>query len=555
MLGDKTLNLLGVPKNDQTNGIPSDKRFQPPNSHLKDARPHTLFGPISDTTSKAINFQVTTKGYGTNYQTKAYGGGGATYHREERINMGNPGAKSSRDGTRDSYLTQMKGKEGNKFHDYTIFNSSRIDKINAMDVFESEGDFDVHAARDLIRFRFEMINNDKPGKSDTILFRALLDNIDDNFSATHNTFKYNGRGEEFYTYNSFKRNINFNFKIAATSRHEMMPLYRKLNFLVSNTAPDYGSTGRMRTPFTRLTIGAWCDRIPGVINSVNLKWQKDYPWEITMASPEGNLDKHMNVLPHVLDVSVQFTPVHNFLPEKSIHSPFILPHKINRAKISKGKRWTEQPIPTSIQKAAIDNFEDGTNQKLGNNLEEFIDIPPTSNNEQSTTTTEEPNDFTPGLDEDFFEDSIFESPDATTGETPFVGPELDIEEIDLEEEEIIDDVVETTASPTSSPTPPPTSNRDITAFSQEVSISPYEGKLYQLSNGNYRYVATYVDAYGNEFKGEGKSSNDGSAKSQAAFNAEMQFATYYELNPNYRTDPMKYPEVLRKKAPIPQYPS
>ena len=29
-----------------------------------------------------------------------------------------------------------------------IFNSSRIDKINAMDVFESEGDFDVHAARD-----------------------------------------------------------------------------------------------------------------------------------------------------------------------------------------------------------------------------------------------------------------------------------------------------------------------------------------------------------------------------------------------------------------------
>jgi len=151
-----------------------------------------------------------------------------------------------------------------------------------------------------------------------------------------------------------------------------------------------------------------------------------------MASPEGNLDKHMNVLPHVLDVSVQFTPVHNFLPEKSIHSPFILPHKINRDRISQGKRWTEPSIPTSIEKAAIDNFKDGTNQKLGNNLKEFIDTPPTPNNGQdiTTATTEESNDFTPELDEDFFESS-----DATTGETPFVIPEtIDIEEIDLEEE-------------------------------------------------------------------------------------------------------------------------
>lgn len=563
-VGDKILNLFGVPPVEITNGIPPNKRFQPPNSHLKDRRPHTLFEPVNTSTTKAINFLVTTKGYGTNYQLEAYKAlGKQTYHREERVNIGNPGAKSSRDGTRDPYLIQTRGKGKNKTHNYNLYKSSKIDKLNAMDVFESEGDFDVHAVRDLIRFRFEMINNDT-GKSDTILFRALLDNIDDNFSATHNTFKYNGRGEEFYTYNSFKRNINFNFKIAATSRHEMMPLYRKLNFLVSNTAPDYGATGRMRTPFTRLTIGAWCDRIPGVINSVNIKWQKDYPWEISISSPEkvtGDLDNNMNVLPHVMDVSVQFTPVHNFLPEKSIHSPFILPHTINRH-VRRGQRWTVPEIPTSIPKAGIDNFKDGTNHALGIELEEFADIPPTSNNEQGTTTatTEEPNDFTPGLDEDFFEDSIFESPDATTGETPFVGPELDIEEIDLEEEEIIDDVVETTASPTSSPTPPPTSNRNITAFSQVVrGVYPVDGKLYntQNANGDYRFVATYVDPYGNTFEAEGigAAGNSNQARDEAGHNAMMQFATYYELNPNYRTDPIKYPEVLRKKAPIPQYPS
>ena len=47
-----------------------------------------------------------------------------------------------------------------------------------------------------------------------------------------------------------------------------------------------------------------------------------------MSRPEGSgilaQDKDMQELPHVLDVNVQFTPVHNFLPEKGISSPFIL---------------------------------------------------------------------------------------------------------------------------------------------------------------------------------------------------------------------------------------
>ena len=354
---DKTLyNISNYPndKDEGPNNIPYSKHFANPNSRLKDIRPHLRWEPMPNSTKKASNFQMKTKGFGTNYDSIARGSGGKTYHREERISIGNPGAKSSRDGTRDPYIVQVNGKPGDPdaFHDYSVYDSARIDKINSLDVFESEGDFDVHAVRDLIRFRFEMMNNDKPGKSETILFRALLDNTDDNFTATHNTFKYNGRGEEFYTYNSFKRSLNFSFKIAATSRHEMMPLYRKLNFLVANTAPDYGNTGRMRTPFTRLTVGAMWDRIPGVINSVNIKWQKDYPWEISISSPEGNLDKTMNVLPHVMDVSVQFTPVHNFLPEKSIHSPFILSHRINR-KMKPGQEWLKAKVSPSLDNASL----------------------------------------------------------------------------------------------------------------------------------------------------------------------------------------------------------
>ena len=69
-------------------------------------------------------------------------------------------------------------------------------------------------------------------------------------------------------------------------------------------------------------------RIPGVINNINLKWQKDYPWEINLTGPEDDqMEKDMLVLPHVLDVQLGFTPIHNFLPRKSVtEAPFILPN-------------------------------------------------------------------------------------------------------------------------------------------------------------------------------------------------------------------------------------
>jgi len=248
--------------------------------------------------------------------------------REQRINTGNPGVGVGRDNERSDQHIQQKNSDGTL--NYNVYNSSRSDKLNMLDVFRSKGNVNFPQARDLIRFRFEAVDSDNPDFSDFIIFRAFLDSFQDNYNASHNEFNYNGRGENFYTYNNFKRNINLSFKIAAQSRVEMMPLYRKLNYLVSNVAPEYGPTGRMRTPFMKLTVGSWCDRVPGILNSVNLTWQKDYPWEISLDGPENGMDKHMVVLPHVLDVSVEFTPVHNFLPQKSIHTPFILPHMDNR---------------------------------------------------------------------------------------------------------------------------------------------------------------------------------------------------------------------------------
>ena len=251
---------------------------------------------------------------------------GKSYHREERVNLGNPGG------------------------DPTLGDTT-VDLINALDVFTTNGsDLGSNAIRDLIRFRIEAVDSDNPSSSNVMVFRAFLDSMNDSYSANYNEFSYNGRGENFYTYNGFNRDISFNFKIAAQSAKEMKPLYRKLNYLVSNTAPEYSTNGRMRTPFMKLTIGSYFDRLPGVIKGIGLTWQKDYPWEITLDGPEGGISKHLHILPHVLDVNITYQPIHNFLPQKGIDSPFIIPHKgspINQGKSGR-EAWNREIMSPSL---------------------------------------------------------------------------------------------------------------------------------------------------------------------------------------------------------------
>ena len=85
------------------------------------------------------------------------------------------------------------------------------------------------------------------------------------------------------------------------------------------------------------------DRTPGFLTSMNISWKKDYPWEIAMSSPEGGEDNTMHVLPHVLDVSCGFTPIHDFVPRKSVEeSPFIIPGAnsgLNKVKGGAARKW------------------------------------------------------------------------------------------------------------------------------------------------------------------------------------------------------------------------
>ena len=95
----------------------------------------------------------------------------------------------------------------------------------------------------------------------------------------------------------------------------------KLNYLISTLHPNYKGNF-MRGNLIKLTIGDYMWRQPGYLTSLNLSVSNDSPWEIALNEPEFGTDKKVYELPHVIEASVVFTPIYDFLPKKSSIIPF-----------------------------------------------------------------------------------------------------------------------------------------------------------------------------------------------------------------------------------------
>jgi hypothetical protein len=132
-----------------------------------------------------------------------------------------------------------------------------------------------------------------------------------------------GRGEDFYKYDKFSRDINVSFTVAALSKQELIPMYKKLNYLASSLAPDYSSKGYLRGNIAYLTVGAWCYELPGIINSIEYSVPEEAPWEIAIPIKDENGkgvgtqfdDDTVREMPHMIKVTMKFTPIHTFRPE------------------------------------------------------------------------------------------------------------------------------------------------------------------------------------------------------------------------------------------------
>ena len=215
-----------------------------------------------------------------------------------------------------------------------------VDTID--DTLENQEFFTEAFGKQLIPFS---ISNITPEKSYNLFFHAFLDDYSDTYSGNWNPQQYIGRGEEFYTYNNFTRAINFSFKAASFNKDSLLVMYDKLNLLAGATAPNYSPGGNfMRGTLSRITIGDLLYRQTGFISNLSLTWNNSYQWEINDREIEG-----VQGLPHVLDVGVQFTPIHNFNVKSDLDlkkEKFFGKRKLDKTKPTDS---VSQPFASSLQ--------------------------------------------------------------------------------------------------------------------------------------------------------------------------------------------------------------
>jgi len=204
--------------------------------------------------------------------------------------------------------------EGKKFFGGT----KKSDQINLLDVGET-----TDTTSDLfVKVLFAKYNFQGTYEG-TKLFRGFIGNISDTFNAKWNANEYVGRMEQFFVYTGFTRTISFPIQIPIFSKEEQPIIYNKVNSLISHTAPQYtGGTGIPSGIVTYLEIGDYL-KTPGVINSIGVSVSNDVPWS---AGPEifartlddGTVVDRSLVLPQVLSLNLQFTPIHETTPQVSL---------------------------------------------------------------------------------------------------------------------------------------------------------------------------------------------------------------------------------------------
>ena len=226
-----------------------------------------------------------------------------------RTNFGDPGANGPK--------TRNGGNTNRLNYGIKAAEMIAVDKINAQIMYSGSVSQDSTIAKnDNVKFRIAAIDNTDPSQALYMHFRAFIDSFSDAYTADWGSYKYAGRGENLYHYNGFDRKISLGFTIYAQSKAELIPMYKKLNYLASTLAPDYTKAGFMRGNLVRLTLGGYLYEQPGFISGITFEAPQESSWEIAI-NEEGVSDSSVKELPFMIRVSgMSFTPIHEFLPSR-----------------------------------------------------------------------------------------------------------------------------------------------------------------------------------------------------------------------------------------------
>ena len=219
----------------------------------------------------------------------------------KRVNLGSPGSKQN---------VLRYGVKANEMR--------ALDKINALPMYVGEGPDRMLAINDYVKFRIAALDN-SPGQGENAVymhFRAFIDSFSDAYTGGWNSNSFSGRGDKLYSYTGFERKINLSFTVYAQSKAELIPMYKKLNYLASTLAPDYNTAGFMRGNLVRLTLGGYLYEQSGFISSLTYTIPSNSNWEISI-NDDGGSDQSVKELPFMIKVTgMSFTPIQDFLPQK-----------------------------------------------------------------------------------------------------------------------------------------------------------------------------------------------------------------------------------------------
>ena len=189
--------------------------------------------------------------------------------------------------------------------DLTKFDGGRHDNINASNIGDGEQE-------DFVNLWFKPFKTQFDTKS--VQFRGIVSGISETFSPNWEPIKYNGRADSAYKYSSFSRSLTFSFKVIATSKLEMIPIWKKLQFLSTMTMPsDYSSTGYSGT-LIKFRLGSLWNNELAFISSLGYTISDDVSWDIDLKE-----DKTFEQIPRAIDISITL----QLLPNNGDNS---LPH-------------------------------------------------------------------------------------------------------------------------------------------------------------------------------------------------------------------------------------
>ena len=235
-----------------------------------------------------------------------------TKNIENRVNLGDPGNRNQKN--LDSYTSGSSDAFGAaSYQSYDKINESVIYKSSGLDgITDFQGE-----KNDLVKFAISVIDTNQK-LTRHIHFRAFLDQISDKYTADWDSTQYIGRGEKFYTYKAFDRQISLSWTVAAQSKIELIPMYKKLNYLASICAPNYNA-GYMGGNIARLTVGGYLYQQLGIITGFSYEMNdENATWEIGIPDNDATspfYDSSVKELPHLIKVTgFNFIPIHEFVP-------------------------------------------------------------------------------------------------------------------------------------------------------------------------------------------------------------------------------------------------